>query len=79
MGQKSSFAIQSFIRVEGALVAGPRIQARSRDDALATARALVPTIPGAAALQITSDVETGEHAGARIISQSGELPDRFDL
>lgn len=59
------------------LVPGDREVAHTESRALKKAEAMAARIPGAAALKVAADDETGEMKGVTILGQRGEAPDDF--
>ncbi len=77
MARKTTFVIQGFERKRGRLVPGAKDVAPTQGGALKRAEALATRLPGAAALCITADEETGELHTATILDTFGEVPDDF--
>lgn len=77
MAVKTTFVVQAFERKRGRLVPGQKEVAPSQNGALKKAEALAKRLPGAAALKILADDETGELSGIEILDRFGEIPDDF--
>lgn len=77
MAVKTTFVVQAFERKRGRLVPGAKEVAPSQNGALKKAEALAKRMPGAAALRILADDETGELSAIEILDRFGEIPDDF--
>lgn len=77
MAGKPTILVQTFKKVRGRLVPGPQEVAPSESGARKKAEALAGRMPGAAAISITADPETGEVQAATILATFGEVPDDF--
>ncbi|MGY2052432.1 hypothetical protein [Methylobacterium sp. JK268] len=77
MASATTFLIQTFEVKRKRLVPGARDVAPTGNGALKRAEAIATRKPGAAALQITADNETGELEGVVILGRFGEVPDDF--
>ena len=72
------YAVQSFDEVNGRLVVGDRVDALSADGALRRAEGLNTFKPGAVAIQILTDAESGTVAGITVLGAFGSVPVEFD-
>lgn len=77
MANKTTFIVQAFERKRGRLVPGSKEVAPTVNGAKKRAEALANRVPGAAAISVTADDETGELASAEILATFGEVPDDF--
>lgn len=77
MAIKTTYIVQGFERKRGRLVPGQKDVAPTENGAMKRAEALAGRLPGAAAISVTADDETGEVAAAKILSSFGEIPDDF--
>lgn len=77
MAVKTTFVVQAFERKRGRLVPGSKEIAPSQHGALKKAEAQATRVPGAAALRVVADDETGELSAIEILGQFGEIPDDF--
>lgn len=77
MAARTTFVVQAFELKRKRLVPGSRDVAPTGPGALKRAEALARRLPGAAALSITADEETGELHAATILGTFGEMPDDF--
>jgi hypothetical protein len=71
------YAVQSFDEVEGCLVIGDRVQARSADGALRRAEGLNTFKTGAIAMQILTDDKSGKVEGVTVLGTFGSVPAEF--
>lgn len=72
------YQVHTFIRdLEGRLVVGGVLDARSGDEAVSTARALVPLVIGACVLQILQDPEITDWV-VKAIERVGVIPAGYD-
>ncbi|KMO40814.1 hypothetical protein VQ02_07055 [Methylobacterium variabile] len=77
MGMKTTFVVQTFELHRKRLRPGARDVAPTESGALKRAEAIAGRMPGAAALRIVADDETGELESVAILGQFGEIPDDF--
>lgn len=77
MPGKPTFIVQSFEKRRGRLVPTTKDLAPTQGGALKRAEALAGQIPGAAAICVVADPETGEVSAATILGTFGEVPDDF--
>jgi hypothetical protein len=77
MPSKTVFVVQTFALKRKRLVPGKQETAPTQNGALKKAEALVTRIPGAAAISMTVDDETGEVERATILGTFGDVPDDF--
>ena len=77
MALKTTFVVQTFKVVRKRLVPGDREVAPTASGALKKAEAMAARMPGAAALQVVADDETGELEGVTVLGQWGDVPDDF--
>ena len=77
MPSKTIFVVQAFELKRKRLVPGKQEIAPTQNGALKKAEALVARIPGAAAISMTVDDETGEVERATLLGTFGEVPDDF--
>ncbi|WP_375458407.1 hypothetical protein [uncultured Enterovirga sp.] len=77
MASKTTFVVQGFELKRKRLVPGQRDVAPTQGGALKRAEALATRLPGAAALCIVADEETGELFTATILGTFGEIPEGF--
>lgn len=77
MESKTGHVVQVFVRKRGQLVPGDREVALTENGAKKKAAALASRNPGAAALTITVDDDTGELQAAKILETHGEVPEDF--
>lgn len=69
-----SYSIQVFERAEGALIAGRVIPVAHAAEAYATAKALVPTSPGSAAIETVDDTLTDDRSNLTVLATFGDVP-----
>ena len=77
MAMKTSYLVQPFERKRGRLVPSRQEPAPGESGAVKKAENLAKRMPGAAALKVVADDETGELEGVTILGQWGEVPDEF--
>ncbi|ACA17397.1 conserved hypothetical protein [Methylobacterium sp. 4-46] len=77
MATATTYVIQTFEMKRKRLVPGARDVAPTESGALKRAEAIAARKPGAAALRIRADSETGELEGVAILGRFGEVPDDF--
>lgn len=77
MATKTTHIVQGFETKRGQLVPGAKEPAPTAAGAAKRAEAWATRMPGAAALTIVADDETGELASAEIVAQFGQIPDDF--
>lgn len=77
MTSKTVFVVQTFELKRKRLVPGKQEIALTQSGALKKAEALATRIPGAAAISMTVDDETGEVERATLLGTFGEIPDDF--
>ncbi|MBB5756461.1 hypothetical protein HNR00_001159 [Methylorubrum rhodinum] len=77
MGMKASYVVQPFELHRKRLRPARQEAAQSESGALKKAENLAKRMPGAAALRIVADDETGELESATILEAFGEVPDDF--
>ena len=77
MTLKTTFVVQTFELKRKRLVPGARDVAPTENGALKRAEAIAGRMPGAAALKVVADDETGELDHVSILGQFGEVPDDF--
>lgn len=77
MAMKTTYLIQPFEIHRKRLRPARQEPAPTESGALKRAEALAGRMPGAAALKIVADDETGELESATILGQWGEVPDDF--
>ncbi len=78
MGMRTTFMVkQTFELHRKRLRPGNRDVAPTENGALKRAEAIASRMPGAAALRIVADDETGELESATILGQFGEVPEDF--
>ncbi len=77
MAAKTVFVVQTFELKRKRLVPGKQEAAITQNGALKKAEALATRLPGAAAISMVLDDETGEIERASILGQFGEIPDDF--
>lgn len=77
MAMKTTYVVQSFEVKRKRLVPGTKEVVGTESGALKKAQAVAGRLPGAAALRIVADDETGELESATILGQFGEVPDDF--
>ncbi len=77
MALKTTFIVQSFVLKRKRLVPGDREVTGTESGALKKAEAIAGRMPGAAALKVVADDETGELESVVILDQFGEVPDDF--
>jgi hypothetical protein len=77
MAAKTVFVVQTFELKRKRLVPGKQETAITQHGALKKAEALATRLPGAAAISMILDDETGEIERATILGQFGEIPDDF--
>lgn len=74
---KSTFVVQTFVIKRKRLVPGDREVSPTESGALKKAEAMAGRMPGAAAIKVMADDETGELEGVTILGQFGEVPEDF--
>ncbi len=77
MAVKMTFVVQAFVMKRGRLVPGQKDVAPTEGGALKRAEALAARMPGAAAIKVAADEETGEVQSIVISGQFGEVPEDF--
>lgn len=77
MGMRTTFVVQTFEVHRKKLRPGTRDVAPTESGALKRAEAIAGRMPGAAALKIVADDETGELESVAILGQFGEVPEDF--
>lgn len=77
MSDKPVFFVQAFAMKRGRLVPGEKAVAPTGAGALKRAEALATRSPGAAAVSIVADPETGEVQKAEILGTFGQVPEDF--
>ena len=77
MAMKTAFVVQPFEIHRKRLRPARQEMALSDFGALKKAEALAKRMPGAAALKVIADDETGELEGVTILGQWGEVPEDF--
>jgi hypothetical protein len=77
MANKTTYVVQAFVMKRGRLVPGPQEVAPTENGAKKRAQAWSGRNPGAAALCIVADDETGELSSATVLEQFGQVPDDF--
>lgn len=77
MSGKPTFVVQAFVLKRGRLVPGDKAVAPSEGGALKRAEALASRSPGAAAISVVADPETGEVHAVTILGTFGQVPDDF--
>jgi hypothetical protein len=77
MTMKTSYVVQPFEIHRKRLRPARQEQAQTESGALKKAENLAKRMPGAAALKIVADDETGELEGVSILGQWGEVPEDF--
>ena len=77
MALKMTFVVQAFVMKRGRLVPGQKDVAPTENGALKRAEALASRMPGAAAIKVMADDETGEVQSIVISGQFGQVPDDF--
>jgi hypothetical protein len=77
MALKASFVVQPFEIHRKRLRPARQEAAQTESGAVKRAENLAKRMPGAAALKIVADDETGELEGVTILGQWGEVPDDF--
>ncbi|WP_267427796.1 hypothetical protein [Methylobacterium sp. GC_Met_2] len=77
MALKTTYIVQPFEIHRKRLRPARQEQAQSESGALKKAENLANRVPGAAALKVVADDETGELEGVTILGQWGEIPDDF--
>jgi hypothetical protein len=77
MGMRTTFVVQTFEIHRKKLRPGTRDVAPTESGALKRAEAIAGRMPGAAALKIVADDETGELESVAILGQFGEVPEDF--
>lgn len=77
MPMKTTHVVQAFERKRGRLVPGAKDVAPTQAGAVKRAGALATRLPGAAALTVVADDETGEVQTITIVGTFGEIPDDF--
>lgn len=74
---KPTYVVQGFERKRGRLVPGAKEIATSENGALKKAAAWALRLPGAAAIAVVADQETGEVHSITILGSFGEIPEDF--
>ena len=77
MAMKTAFVVQPFEIHRKRLRPARQEAAQTKSGALKKAEALSRRMPGAAAIRIVADEETGELEAATILGQWGEVPEDF--
>ena len=77
MAMRTSYVVQPFELHRKRLRPARQEASQSESGALKKAENLAKRMPGAAALKIVADDETGELESVTILGQWGELPDDF--
>ena len=77
MAMKTSYVVQPFEVHRKRLRPARQEAAQTESGALRKAEALAARMPGAAALKVVADDETGELEGVTILGPWGEVPDNF--
>ncbi|XYD09557.1 hypothetical protein R1A27_03020 [Methylobacterium sp. NMS12] len=77
MTLKTTYLVQPFELHRNRLRPARQEPAQSEFGALKKAEALAARMPGAAALKVVADDETGELEGVTILGQFGTVPDDF--
>ncbi|TNC04333.1 hypothetical protein FF100_36665 [Methylobacterium terricola] len=77
MSMRTTFMVQTFEIHRKRLRPGNRDVAPTESGALKRAEAIAGRMPGAAALRIVADDETGELESVAILGQFGEVPEDF--
>jgi hypothetical protein len=77
MAIKTTYLVQPFELHRKRLRPARQEPAPTQSAALKRAEALAGRMPGAAALKIVADDETGEVESATVLGQWGEIPDDF--
>ncbi len=77
MTLRTTFLVQTFELKRKRLVPGQREIAPTDSGARKKAQAIAGRQPGAAALKVVADDETGELESATILEAFGEVPDDF--
>lgn len=77
MATKTVFVVQTFALKRKRLVPDAQEAAVTPGGALKKAEALAQRLPGAAAIAMVVDDETGEVERATILGRFGEIPDDF--
>jgi hypothetical protein len=77
MATKTIFVVQTFILKRKRLSPGAQEAVATQSSALKKAEILATRNPGAAAIAMTLDDETGEVERATILARFGEIPDDF--
>ena len=77
MPLKTTFVVQTFELKRKRLVPGAKEVAPTESGALKKAQASAGRMPGAAALKIVADDETGELESIVVLESFGDVPDDF--
>ncbi len=77
MAMKTAFVVQPFEIHRKRLRPARQEPAQTESGAVKKAENLAKRMPGAAALKVVADDETGELEGVTILGQWGEIPDDF--
>ena len=77
MAMRTSYVVQPFELHRKRLRPARQEPAQSESGAVKKAETLARRMPGAAALQVVADDETGELEGVTILGRWGEIPDDF--
>lgn len=77
MALKTTYVVQAFELKRKRLVPGAKEVVGTESGARKKAEAWAARMPGAAALRIVADDETGELESAAILEAFGEVPDDF--
>jgi hypothetical protein len=75
---RTTFTVQTFEIHRKRLRPGNRDVTPTESGALKRAEAIAGRMPGAAALRIVADDETGEFESVAILGQFGEVPENFE-
>jgi hypothetical protein len=77
MAFRTTHVVQAFVMKRGRLALGQKDVAPTEAGALKRAEALASRTPGAAAIKVVADDETGEVQSIVISGQFGQVPDDF--
>ncbi|KNY24543.1 hypothetical protein [Methylobacterium sp. ARG-1] len=77
MAMKTAFVVQPFEVHRKRLRPARQEPAQTESGAVKKAENMAKRMPGAAALKVVADDETGELEGVTILGQWGEIPDDF--
>jgi hypothetical protein len=78
MANKTTYIVQAFELKRKRLVPGDRQPATTDHGARKRAEAVAGRKPGAAALKVVADDETGELESIEVLAKFGEVPDDFE-